>query len=127
MNHHKQRNGMLTIYTEIDEIYPGEVWLLGLMDGEYSDLSIEEKLNALMALVDFVSGGNGIRMARSPPLITLPLLTIFIVVELSATADGLYGPSSPVVQPQPSSSDKPRLIASPLPLAPTHEYEKAKA
>ncbi|RVW76431.1 Homeobox-DDT domain protein RLT3 [Vitis vinifera] len=26
MNHHKQRNGMLTIYTEIDETYPGEWW-----------------------------------------------------------------------------------------------------
>ncbi|KAL6337937.1 hypothetical protein AAG906_005402 [Vitis piasezkii] len=63
MNHHKQRNGMLTIYTEIDETYRGEVWLLGLMEGEYSDLSIEEKLNALMALVDLVSGGSSIRMA----------------------------------------------------------------
>ena len=63
MNHHKQRKGMLTIYTEIDETYPGEVWLLGLMEGEYSDLSIEEKLNALMALVDLVSGGSSIRMA----------------------------------------------------------------
>ncbi|XP_034702571.1 protein disulfide isomerase-like 2-3 [Vitis riparia] len=42
-------------------------------------------------------------MARSPPLITLPLLTIFIVVQLSATADGLYGPSSPVVQLNPSN------------------------
>lgn len=62
MNHHKQRNGMLTIYTEIDESNPGEVWLLGLMEGEYSDLSIEEKLNALMALVDLVSGGSSIRM-----------------------------------------------------------------
>ncbi|WJZ90940.1 hypothetical protein VitviT2T_010055 [Vitis vinifera] len=63
MNHHKQRKGMLTIYTEIDETYPGEVWLLGLVEGEYSDLSIEEKLNALMALVDLVSGGSSIRMA----------------------------------------------------------------
>lgn len=42
-------------------------------------------------------------MARSPPLITLPFLTIFIVVQLSATADGLYGPSSPVVQLNPSN------------------------
>ncbi|CBI28881.3 protein disulfide isomerase-like 2-3 [Vitis vinifera] len=42
-------------------------------------------------------------MARSPPLITLPFLTIFIVVQLSATAYGLYGPSSPVVQLNPSN------------------------
>lgn len=62
MNHHKVSDGMLTIHTEIDESYPGEVWLLGLMEGEYSDLSIEEKLNALMALVDLVSGGSSIRM-----------------------------------------------------------------
>lgn len=42
-------------------------------------------------------------MGRSPPLITLPFLTIFIVVQLSATAYGLYGPSSPVVQLNPSN------------------------
>ena len=61
MNNHKKRSDLLTIYTEIDESYPGEVWLLGLMEGEYSNLSIEEKLNALMALVDLVSGGSSIR------------------------------------------------------------------
>ncbi|KAK9291662.1 hypothetical protein L1049_019611 [Liquidambar formosana] len=60
--HRKSRNNMLTVYTEIDESHPGEVWLLGLMEGEYSDLSIEEKLNALVALVDLLSAGSSIRM-----------------------------------------------------------------
>ncbi|PPD94672.1 hypothetical protein GOBAR_DD08323 [Gossypium barbadense] len=61
-NHHKGRNNMLTVHTEIDESHPGEVWLLGLMEGEYSDLSIEEKLNALVALIDLLSDGSSIRM-----------------------------------------------------------------
>ncbi|KAJ4973305.1 hypothetical protein NE237_006479 [Protea cynaroides] len=58
----KRKNNMLTVYTEIDESHSGEVWVLGLMDGEYSDLSIEEKLNALVALVDLTSSGSSIRM-----------------------------------------------------------------
>lgn len=61
-NHHKGRNNMLTVHAEIDESHPGEVWLLGLMEGEYSDLSIEEKLNALVALIDLLSDGSSIRM-----------------------------------------------------------------
>ena len=61
-NHYKSKNNMLTVYTEIDESHPGEVWLLGLMEGEYSDLSIEEKLNALVALIDLLSAGSSIRM-----------------------------------------------------------------
>lgn len=53
---------MLAISTEIDESHPGEVWLLGLMEGEYSDLSIEEKLCALLALIDLVSSGSSFRV-----------------------------------------------------------------
>ncbi|KAK4747325.1 hypothetical protein SAY87_026362 [Trapa incisa] len=48
--------------SEIDESHPGEPWLLGLVEGEYSDLSIEEKLNALVALIDLLSAGCSIRM-----------------------------------------------------------------
>nr|ABZ89177.1 putative protein [Coffea canephora] len=55
-------NNMLTVSTEIDESHPGEVWLLGLMEGEYSDLSIEEKLCALLALIDLVSSGSSVRL-----------------------------------------------------------------
>ncbi|XP_022771609.1 homeobox-DDT domain protein RLT3-like isoform X2 [Durio zibethinus] len=61
-NHYRSKNNMLTVYTEIDESHQGEVWLLGLMEGEYSDLSIEEKLNALVALIDLLSSGSSIRM-----------------------------------------------------------------
>ncbi|KAI4352724.1 hypothetical protein L6164_006945 [Bauhinia variegata] len=65
----KIKNNMLTMPTEIDESYPGEVWLLGLMEGEYSNLSIEEKLNALVALTDLLSSGSSIRM-KDPTKVT---------------------------------------------------------
>ncbi|KAG6748819.1 hypothetical protein POTOM_048755 [Populus tomentosa] len=58
----KRKKKMLTFENEIDESRPGEVWLLGLMEGEYSDLSIEEKLNGLVALIDLVSAGSSIRL-----------------------------------------------------------------
>ncbi|KAJ1408166.1 WHIM2 domain [Sesbania bispinosa] len=61
-NSRKIKNNILKVYTEIDESHPGEVWLLGLMESEYSDLNIEEKLNALVALTDLVSSGSSIRM-----------------------------------------------------------------
>lgn len=62
-NHCKDRKNMLTVYNEIDESHPGEeAWLLGLMEGEYSELNIEEKLDALMALIDLLSAGSSIRM-----------------------------------------------------------------
>ncbi|XP_058183362.1 homeobox-DDT domain protein RLT3 [Rhododendron vialii] len=65
---HEKGNKTLTVYTEIDESHPGEVWLLGLVEGEYSDLSIDEKLNALVALVDLLGAGSSIRMEdRIPP------------------------------------------------------------
>ncbi|XP_010274901.1 PREDICTED: homeobox-DDT domain protein RLT3 isoform X2 [Nelumbo nucifera] len=60
--HRKRMNNMLTLHTEIDESNSGEMWVLGLMEGEYSDLSIEEKLNALVALVDLASAGSSLRM-----------------------------------------------------------------
>ncbi|KAE8699577.1 Homeodomain-like transcriptional regulator isoform 2 [Hibiscus syriacus] len=61
-NRFKSKNNMLAVYTEIDESHSGEVWLVGLMEDEYSDLSIEEKLNALVALMDLLSTGSSIRM-----------------------------------------------------------------
>ncbi|KAL8143873.1 hypothetical protein V2J09_016905 [Rumex salicifolius] len=48
--------------TEIDESQSGEAWMLGLMEGEYSDLSIEEKLNIMVALVDLLCAGSSIRL-----------------------------------------------------------------
>ncbi|XP_073128054.1 homeobox-DDT domain protein RLT3 isoform X2 [Henckelia pumila] len=61
-NVYRNRSEMLIMYNEIDESYPGEVWLLGLMEGEYSDLNIDEKLSALSALIDLLSGGSTVRM-----------------------------------------------------------------
>ncbi|KAL5052765.1 hypothetical protein RYX36_033447 [Vicia faba] len=61
----KVKHNRLKVYTEIDESHTGEVWLLGLMDSEYSDLKIEEKLNALAALTGLLSSGSSIR-AKDP-------------------------------------------------------------
>jgi hypothetical protein len=49
--------------TEIDESQVGEPWVQGLVEGEYADLSVEERLNALVALVTVVNEGNAIRIA----------------------------------------------------------------
>lgn len=57
----KSKNENLTVFTEIDVSNPGEAWLLGLMEDEYAGLSIEEKLNALVALIDLLSDGSSIR------------------------------------------------------------------
>ncbi|KAL4576674.1 hypothetical protein LXL04_012772 [Taraxacum kok-saghyz] len=58
----KNKDNMLTVISEIDESNPGEMWLSGLMEGEYSDLNIEEKLNALLALIDLIKAGSSIRL-----------------------------------------------------------------
>ncbi|XP_071706222.1 homeobox-DDT domain protein RLT3-like [Rutidosis leptorrhynchoides] len=55
------KNRVLPVNSEIDESHPGEMWLLGLMEGEYSDLNTEEKLNALLALVDLLKAGSCLR------------------------------------------------------------------
>ncbi|KAK9153346.1 hypothetical protein Sjap_000826 [Stephania japonica] len=60
--HRKNNDNVLAEYNEIDESHPGEVWVLGLMEGEYSDLSVEEKLSALIALVDLTSVLSSTRM-----------------------------------------------------------------
>ncbi|CAH9146770.1 unnamed protein product [Cuscuta epithymum] len=59
-NHHVSKT--LTVCTEIDESHTGEPWLVGLMEGEYSALSLEEKLNVLSALVDLLSSAAGFRI-----------------------------------------------------------------
>ncbi|MED6144786.1 hypothetical protein PIB30_018826 [Stylosanthes scabra] len=47
---------------EIDESKTGESWVEGLAEGEYSDLSVEERLNALVVLVGVANEGNSIRV-----------------------------------------------------------------
>ncbi|KAL9355438.1 hypothetical protein Peur_053408 [Populus x canadensis] len=46
---------------EIDESKSGESWIQGLTEGEYSHLSVEERLNALVVLVGIANEGNSIR------------------------------------------------------------------
>ncbi|XP_040376666.1 homeobox-DDT domain protein RLT2-like [Oryza brachyantha] len=46
---------------EIDESNQGESWVQGLAEGDYCDLSVEERLNALVALVGIANEGNSIR------------------------------------------------------------------
>ncbi|XP_039019972.1 homeobox-DDT domain protein RLT1-like isoform X1 [Hibiscus syriacus] len=48
---------------EIDESKFGESWIQGLSEGEYSHLSVEERLNALVALIGIANEGNSIRTA----------------------------------------------------------------
>ncbi|OMO76376.1 hypothetical protein CCACVL1_15728 [Corchorus capsularis] len=46
---------------EIDESKSGESWIQGLSEGEYSHLSVEERLNALVTLIGIANEGNSIR------------------------------------------------------------------
>ncbi|KAF5728700.1 hypothetical protein HS088_TW21G00850 [Tripterygium wilfordii] len=46
---------------EIDESNSGESWVQGLTEGEYSHLSVEERLHALVALIGVANEGNSIR------------------------------------------------------------------
>lgn len=48
--------------TEVDEKKSGESWVQGLTEGEYSDLCVEERLNALVALISVANEGNIIRL-----------------------------------------------------------------
>ncbi|KAJ4976460.1 hypothetical protein NE237_001566 [Protea cynaroides] len=48
--------------TEIDESNSGEPWVEGLTEGEYSDLSVDERLNALVSLIGVAIEGNSIRV-----------------------------------------------------------------
>ncbi|KAJ8532126.1 hypothetical protein K7X08_012049 [Anisodus acutangulus] len=48
--------------TVIDESNAGQKWVQGLMEGEYSDLTVEERLHALVALIGVANEGNSIRL-----------------------------------------------------------------
>ncbi|KAI3710229.1 hypothetical protein L2E82_40005 [Cichorium intybus] len=47
---------------EVDERKSGEPWVQGLTEGEYSDLCVEDRLNALVALIGIANEGNIIRV-----------------------------------------------------------------
>ncbi|KAL8151093.1 hypothetical protein V2J09_020901 [Rumex salicifolius] len=46
---------------DIDESSTCEPWVQGLVDGDYSDISVEERLNALVALISVAIEGNSVR------------------------------------------------------------------
>ncbi|XP_074582815.1 homeobox-DDT domain protein RLT2-like isoform X2 [Curcuma longa] len=48
--------------TEIDESNFGEPWVQGLSEGDYSELSVEERLSALVALIGVAIEGNSIQV-----------------------------------------------------------------
>lgn len=48
--------------TVIDESNTGQKWVQGLMEGEYSDLTVEERLHALVALIGVANEGNSVRL-----------------------------------------------------------------
>ncbi|CAL5341862.1 unnamed protein product [Camellia sinensis] len=48
--------------TVIDESNSGEPWVQELMEGEYSDLSVEECLSAVVALIGVANEGNSIHI-----------------------------------------------------------------
>ncbi|CAN4103280.1 unnamed protein product [Withania somnifera] len=48
--------------TVIDESNAGQKWVQGLMEGEYSDLTVEERLHALVALIGVANEGNSVRI-----------------------------------------------------------------
>ncbi|GAY55579.1 hypothetical protein CUMW_165260 [Citrus unshiu] len=50
-------------HTDINESHPGEPWVQGLTEGEYSDLSVDERLSALVALIGVAIEGNSVRIA----------------------------------------------------------------
>nr|XP_010924409.1 homeobox-DDT domain protein RLT2 isoform X2 [Elaeis guineensis] len=47
---------------EVDESNFGEPWVQGLTEGDYSDLSVEERVKALVALIGVAVEGNSIRV-----------------------------------------------------------------
>ena len=61
---------------DIDESNPGESWVQGLMEGEYSDLSVEERLSALVALIGIAIEGNSIHVVLEVPFLFLCVLKI---------------------------------------------------
>ena len=61
---------------DIDESNPGESWVQGLMEGEYSDLSVEERLSALVALIGIAIEGNSTNVVLEVPFLFLCVLKI---------------------------------------------------
>ena len=62
--------------TEIDGSNQGETWVLGLAEGDYYDLSVDERLNARVALIGVATEGNAMRTVLE--VFILPSLFILL-------------------------------------------------
>ncbi|CAD5165547.1 unnamed protein product [Musa acuminata subsp. malaccensis] len=60
-NFHEENNTDME-ETEIDENNFGEPWVQGLSESDYYELSVEERINALVALIGVAIEGNSIRV-----------------------------------------------------------------
>ena len=70
----------------------GEPWVQGLVEGEYADLSVEERLNSLVALVTVVNEGNAIRIALEVCEAVLPTYPVLHEVAFSIADSFLFFP-----------------------------------
>lgn len=69
---------------DVDESIVGEPWVQGLTEGEYSDLSVVERLHALVALIGVANEGNSIRVVLEV-FSCFVLSFLFIVGDLETT------------------------------------------
>lgn len=51
----------------VDESNQGQSWIQGLTEGDYCHLSVEERLDALVALVGIANEGNSVRAGLEVP------------------------------------------------------------
>lgn len=67
-----------------------ESWVLGLMEGEYCDLSVEERLNAIVALIGVANEGNSVRVVLEVILFMFLILLINVLNKNSSTSASVY-------------------------------------
>jgi hypothetical protein len=82
--------------TQIDESNQAEPWVRALAEGDYCDLSVEERLNALVALVGVATEGNSIRGVLEVYIVILlnySILSFLIGKHLIKSLAGAFGVS----------------------------------
>lgn len=83
--------------TQIDESDQVEPWVRALAEGDYCDLSVEERLNALVALVGVATEGNSIRGVLEVYIMILlnysSILSFLIWSHLIKSLAGTFGVS----------------------------------
>jgi hypothetical protein len=66
---------------QIDESNQVEPWLHALSEGDYCDLSVEERLNALVALIGVATEGNSIRAVLEVMILLKPPIYLLFLTE----------------------------------------------